>query len=217
MNKIIVIALLLSAYLFVGSVHADEVIGTLTTGLSTSTMQGVVVVSPTANPVVGTYASTQNVVLTASGATSIRYTTDDSTPNCLTPTTYHVAIPVSQGLTIKAISCYPNGISSVVASFGYIINPPTPTPTPTPENNGGGGGGGGGGGYFSSTPTPTPQVLGVSAAKCDTNTDGKVDVLDFNTLMTNWGKTGTGVSGDINSDGKVDILDFNFLMANWSK
>jgi hypothetical protein len=179
---------------------ASEVTGILSNG------EVIIIVSPTASPVPGTYTSAQNIVLTANGATSIRYTTDGTEPNCSTETTYHVAIPVSESLTIKAISCYPNNNSSDVSSFIYVINlptpNPTPTPTPTPSPSGGGGGGGG---------TPAGPKPG------DANNDGSVNILDFNTMMINWGKTGTGNIADFNSDSKVDILDFNMLMINWTK
>jgi hypothetical protein len=66
------------------------------------------------------------------------------------------------------------------------------------------GGGGGGGGSSAS-------IFG------DLTNDSKVDILDFNILMMNWGKTGSNISGDLNHDGVVDILDFNMLMMNWGK
>ncbi|MCX6811755.1 MAG: dockerin type I domain-containing protein, partial [Candidatus Berkelbacteria bacterium] len=75
-----------------------------------------------------------------------------------------------------------------------------------------GGGGGGGGMIIAQTPT-----LSAAAQKVDANKDGKVDVLDFNSLMVNWGSTTVGNVADFNSDGKVDIIDFNMLMVNWTK
>lgn len=89
---------------------------------------------------------------------------------------------------------------------------PTPSPTPTPAP-GSGGGGGGGSSYY--TPTPTATPLSADAQKVDANHDGKIDVLDFNSLMINWGSTSTNNAADFNSDGKVDILDFNLLMIYW--
>jgi len=65
--------------------------------------------------------------------------------------------------------------------------------------------------------TPAPGQLSAEAQKVDSNKDNKIDVLDFNSLMVNWGKTGTGNVADFNSDGKVDIFDFNLLMINWTK
>jgi hypothetical protein len=81
-----------------------------------------------------------------------------------------------------------------------------------------GGGGGGGGG----SPAPVVTVtannpLSAEAQKVDTNNDGVVNVLEFVSLMTNWGKTGSNIGGDFNSDGRVDVFDFVMLMANWTK
>jgi hypothetical protein len=47
--------------------------------------------------------------------------------------------------------------------------------------------------------------------------DGKIDILDFNALMVNWGKKGVGNPADVNQDGSVDIFDFNALMVHWGK
>ncbi len=118
---------------------------------------------------------------------------------------------------------YSYQIQSFLGSLMPDLNNITPTspitiviPTPTPTPSGGGGGGGGGGNYIPpSTPTPTPSLAPLSpeAQAVDVFSDGKIDILDFNVLMGNWGGSGTG---DINHDGAVDILDFNMLMANWS-
>ena len=180
------------------NVLASEVTGNLSTGLSNG-VQGTVVVNPTASPVAGTYSSVQTVSLMATGASNIHYTTDGFTPTCATGSTYSGAINVSSSLTIKAIACYPSSNTSTVVSFAYGINIPTPTPS------GGGGGGGGGGG------TPAPLF-----SQGNSNGDSVVDILDFNTLISNWGQTGSGNTADFNGDGVVDILDFNALMANWS-
>jgi len=42
-------------------------------------------------------------------------------------------------------------------------------------------------------------------------------VLDFVSLMANWGKSGANIATDFNGDGRVDVLDFVGLMANWTK
>ena len=87
-----------------------------------------------------------------------------------------------------------------------IPAPTTPTPTPTPSGSGGGG-----------ITTPT-SPLSAAAQKVDANKDGKIDVLDFNTLMVNWGSTNANevFVGDFNGDGKVNVFDFNLLMINWT-
>ena len=53
----------------------------------------------------------------------------------------------------------------------------------------------------------------------DLNNDGKVDIFDYNILMSNFGKTGVAgfVKSDINKDGKVDIFDYNILISNFGK
>ena len=65
--------------------------------------------------------------------------------------------------------------------------------------------------------TTTATTLSAAAQKVDANKDNKIDVLDFNTLMVNWGKTTANNVADFNGDGKVDIFDFNLLMINWTK
>jgi len=99
-------------------------------------------------------------------------------------------------------------------------------PAPAPQSSGGGGGGGGGSSGGSSGGSgsgggsyipPTSSSLSPAAQKVDANKDNKIDVLDFNILMVNWGKTGTDNIADFNQDGKIDIFDFNLLMINWTK
>jgi len=65
-----------------------------------------------------------------------------------------------------------------------------------------------GGSAITSTP-PTTKTG-------DANNDGKVDIIDFNLLMVNWGNNPTNLAADLNGDGKVDIFDFNILMVNWT-
>ena len=77
------------------------------------------------------------------------------------------------------------------------------------------GGGGGAGGAVTTTTTVT-TTLSAAAQKVDANKDNKIDVLDFNTLMVNWGKTTANNVADFNGDGKVNIFDFNLLMINWT-
>ena len=79
------------------------------------------------------------------------------------------------------------------------------------------GGGGGGGGSAVAITTTIPTTLSAAAQKVDANKDNKIDVLDFNTLMVNWGKTTANNIDDFNGDSKVDIFDFNLLMINWTK
>jgi len=94
-----------------------------------------------------------------------------------------------------------------------VVNPTpslTPTPTPTPSIT------------PSPTPTETPHSSGGGGSasdkgkKGDANNDGRVDILDFVSLMAHWGEKGSNNKADFNNDGTVDILDFVLLMANWS-
>lgn len=80
-------------------------------------------------------------------------------------------------------------------------------------------GGGGGGGYTNTTVATATATSTLSATqkKGDVNADGKIDFLDFNSLMVHWGQSGANVIGDFNSDNVVDFLDFNMLMVNWTK
>lgn len=48
----------------------------------------------------------------------------------------------------------------------------------------------------------------------DLNSDGKVDIVDLSTLLTNYGKSGMG---DINNSGLVDIFDLSILLSNYGK
>jgi hypothetical protein len=73
-------------------------------------------------------------------------------------------------------------------------------------------GGGGGGAYNLSG---NPSLLSPEDRKTDANNDNKVNFLDFNILMANWGATGSNTS-DFNGDGIVDIFDFNLLMIYWT-
>lgn len=111
------------------------------------------------------------------------------------------------------------------------------------------GGGGGGGGssivdpYSSvvATSTPINNFYLVQTGKqhqptdfsndfrADINDSGRIDLLDFNILLVNWGKSAivdTKKSkkdrcpdvnkADVNCDGKVDILDFNLVLVYWN-
>jgi hypothetical protein len=50
----------------------------------------------------------------------------------------------------------------------------------------------------------------------DLNTDGRVDLLDLQSLSRDWPKQGSGFGGDVNGDGKVNFNDFGILGENWS-
>jgi peptidoglycan hydrolase-like protein with peptidoglycan-binding domain len=171
-TKIILLSVVLLAMFAISNTAlASEVTGTLSTGISSPGVIGVVIAPPVASPVAGTYDSVQNVTLTAPSSTSIHYTIDNTSPTCSTGTVYSGSISVGSSLTIEAISCYPNNQQSTVASYLYTINPPTLTPPSFsgPSGSGGGGGGSSGGGsglsgkfLTTSLPTTEGSVLGAS-------------------------------------------------------
>ncbi len=216
MKKIIILAGIVSLLTTTSVSALSTVEGVFNPGLSSSQFEAVLASNPVASPVAGTYTSAVSVALSASGSTSIRYTVNGTAPTCSTGLVYSSAIAVSSSQTIQALSCYPNSVSSTVSSFGYIISIPTPTPTPAPSG-GGGGGGGSGGSIVSFLPTPTPSGASALFSRIDTNRDGRIDILDFNTLMVNWGRTGTGNIADFDLNGVVDIFDFNLMMVHWTR
>jgi len=125
------------------------------------------------------------------------------------------------GIKANETAVFVNGNSSQVNLTIPVSLPTTPTPSSTPTTGGDGGGstsgGGGGGGGGVTTPSTPTSPLSAAAQKVDANKDNKIDVLDFNTLMVNWGKTTANNIADFNGDSKVDIFDFNMLMINWTK
>lgn len=74
-------------------------------------------------------------------------------------------------------------------------------------------GGGGGGGIFN--PLGNLSPLSPEAQRADANKDNRIDLLDFNILMANWGAVGPNIA-DFNGDGIVDLFDFNLLMIYWT-
>lgn len=121
-------------------------------------------------------------------------------------TTWVEISPFTINTTANTITFSISSAATPYSIFGRTASASTPPPSS------GGNTGSGGGGIALVTPTPTPTTL----AKGDANQDGKVDIIDFNSLMIQWG--GAGVkSADFNRDGIVDIFDFNLLMINWTK
>lgn len=95
--------------------------------------------------------------------------------------------------------------SGTVQELNLAVNFEIP-PVAQPPSGGGGGGGSGGSGNGGGN-----AIWKVG----DANHDGRVDILDFNILMVNWGSLNTNNIADFSLDGRVDILDFNLLMVNW--
>jgi len=63
------------------------------------------------------------------------------------------------------------------------------------------------------TPPPPPPTTKPG----DLNNDNKVDIFDYNLLVGNFGRTGSGIQGDIDLNGKVDIFDYNLLVGNFGR
>ena len=208
--KIITSILVLCAIVFVSKITiASEIVGNLNTNIG-SAVDGIVITPPNANPIPGTYTSSQNVTLIASGASSVHFTTDGTAPTCSTGIVYTGNISFSSSLTIRAISCYPQDKKSSIASHSYIINIPI---TNTASNNNGNVSISNNTGVGSSSNLPSSS----STQRVDVNNDGRINILDFVSLMSNWGRTQSNNIADFNSDGRVDILDFVLLMANWTR
>lgn len=71
----------------------------------------------------------------------------------------------------------------------------------------------GGSGYY--IPPVFTSKLSEAAQAVDVNNDDKIDVLDFNILILNWGSTEADNIADFDNNNKVDIFDFNLLMIHW--
>ncbi len=67
--------------------------------------------------------------------------------------------------------------------------------------------------------TPNPSVLAMYDIPnvADIIVNRKVDIFDFNKLVTEFGQKGTGIASDINKDEIVNIFDFNILLTNFGR
>ncbi len=74
-----------------------------------------------ATPSAGTFSSSQSVTLSSSGATTVYYTTDGTSPSCSSGTLYSGPITVSSSETINAIACDDAG-NETTGSFTYTIH-----------------------------------------------------------------------------------------------
>ena len=86
--------------------------------------------APVFSPGAGTYTSAPTVTITSSGATSIYYTTNGSTPTS-SSTRYVGPIPVSTSLTLEAIGTNSSGPSPVTTGQ-YTLQVVAPTFSPPP-------------------------------------------------------------------------------------
>jgi len=53
------------------------------------------------------------------------------------------------------------------------------------------------------------------ATSADLNGDGKVDISDLSVLLSNFGKSGSGIKGDLNADAKVNLSDLSVLLSQF--
>ncbi len=68
---------------------------------------------------------------------------------------------------------------------------------------------------YSSTPEP---IDGTPPAKAgDVDGDGDVDIFDYNSIVTDFGKVGGNLQADLNKNGSVDIFDYNLVVSNFGK
>lgn len=188
-----------------GHVSAAELTGTISTGVSTG-MSGTVIADPVFSPVSGSYAGSQSVSITASGANAVCYTSNGNTPTCATATTcgvgsntYSSSFTLGATTTIKAISCQ-NGANSAVVSGVYTI---------TPVSSGGGGGGGGGGGYSAPTSSSTTKTTS-TATKTTTKATDETTTTKPTTNPTNTEANSTSTtttSGNISTSAGVAVSD----------
>ena len=112
------------------------------------------------------------------------------------------------GITNEANQCEDVNITTnPIINLDLAVTSPSSPPSSPPSSGGGGGG--------PSIITPT-SPLSEAAQAVDTNGDSKIDILDFNSLMVNWGKTESGDLADFDANGTVDIFDFNLLMIYWT-
>ncbi|MFH1036998.1 MAG: FN3 associated domain-containing protein [Patescibacteria group bacterium] len=169
MRKILPLFLSSALFLFFVSILpaiADEVIGTLESGLE-SGWEGGVPYDPVASKADGFSSSASfSVTLTATDSTFIRYTTNGTTPACpATGNLYGGAITISSSKTLKAIACYDVGgtVPSNVKSFRYTVT------------GGGGGGAGGGGGTPADTIAPQISQIGTNLGGTSANISWKTD------------------------------------------
>ncbi len=147
------------------------------------------VASPTFSPAGGTFTTPQSVSLSsATAGSSIRYTTDGSTPNATTGTVYTGPIAVSATTTLRAIAYSAGMTDSAVTSATYTIN-------------------------SGSTPAKLPVAPPVTASSNDGNVPG--NTIDGN-LATRWSASGDGqwIQYNLGTLRTVSYLKIAFYSGN---
>lgn len=64
------------------------------------------------------------------------------------------------------------------------------------------------------SPVVSPAAIEIPG---DVDGNGKVDIFDYNALLSDFGKTQTGLLSDLDKNGKVDIFDYNLLLTNFGR
>lgn len=74
-------------------------------------------------------------------------------------------------------------------------------------------------GVFGKIFSKVPSFAAVDTTNLgDINLNGKVDIFDFNFVVTDYGKSDpVSLRSDLNQNGKVDIFDFNIVVTNYGK
>jgi len=140
------------------------------------------------------------------------FATDSNSTNAGKTVEFYVS-----GIRANETAVFVNGRSTNLnLTVSGVAETPEPEPEPEPAPVSGGPTGGGSW-YTSSSVTQSPSVsLSQEAQAVDSNDDNKIDVLDFNLLMVNWGGDEINNVADFNNDNKVDVLDFNLVMVHWT-
>jgi hypothetical protein len=66
----------------------------------------------------------------------------------------------------------------------------------------------------SASPSTSPASSPAGKAG-DVDQNGKVDIFDYNLLLTDFGKNQPNLPSDLDKNGKVDIFDYNVLLTNF--
>ncbi len=154
-NKILLVIFVFSCAIFpYGNVFAVNYnSGLYNAGLYSDTAPS----TPTSSPVAGLYNSTQSVTLSATGSTSIRYSTTSTPADCSSGTLYTTPISVSSSETIYVKACN-NYNNFSTASFDYVIDTTAPaTLTASPSS-----------GTYSSSQTVTLSSVGSTSIRYST-------------------------------------------------
>lgn len=90
--------------------------------------------SPVFSPIAGTYSTVQNVSITsATAGTTIRFTTDGSTPSQSNGTVYSSSVVISTTTNLQAIAYKTGNLDSDISSGSYTILSPTEAPVFSPS------------------------------------------------------------------------------------